>query len=266
MHRHCQDRSVIVASASSSTSWPLPGITDATQSSAPPVAVPGARAAASTPGSATCTRSAASAYSSSSASGPAARRDDRGGGCRAPRPPVPGRRRPPGRPQRHVHERDQPQPARLRHQHLRGRRGDQPVEQHHGAVGNPPDDAGERGVGGLVGPRPGAGHGVHAHRPADRCQAAADPAVVGVAAARPGRVVDAVGDDDVHRRSQRPLVARPRHVRLVQRHDEPGQRPRAVAEGAGVHARRRADRRPRGRAPPSRCSMPAKAGSSSRLR
>ena len=34
-HRQCQDSPVIVASASSSTSWPLPGITAATQSSAP---------------------------------------------------------------------------------------------------------------------------------------------------------------------------------------------------------------------------------------
>ena len=55
-----------VASASTSTSWPLPGITAATQSSAPAVAVPGARPAASTPGSATCTRSSGRPYSSSS--------------------------------------------------------------------------------------------------------------------------------------------------------------------------------------------------------
>ena len=65
-HAQRQDRSVAVARASSSTSWPLPGVTAATQSSASPAAVPGARRAVSTPGSATCTRSAGSAYSSPS--------------------------------------------------------------------------------------------------------------------------------------------------------------------------------------------------------
>ena len=65
-HRHCQDRSINVTSASSSTSWPLPGITAATQSSVPASAFPGARSAASTPGSATCRRSPGSSYSSSS--------------------------------------------------------------------------------------------------------------------------------------------------------------------------------------------------------
>ena len=62
------------------------------------------------------------------------------------------------------------------------------------------DDAGEGGERRRVGSRPGAGHGVLVHRPAERGEPAADLAVVGVAAARPGRVVDAVGHDDVHRR------------------------------------------------------------------
>ena len=53
----CQRRPASIASASSSTSWPLPGITAATESSAPAVAVPGASSAASAPGSATWTRS-----------------------------------------------------------------------------------------------------------------------------------------------------------------------------------------------------------------
>ena len=56
----------IVASASSSTSCPLPAVTAATHSSAPPAALPVARSAASTAGSATCTRSAGNGYSSSS--------------------------------------------------------------------------------------------------------------------------------------------------------------------------------------------------------
>ncbi len=65
-HRQSQERFVIVASASSSTSWPLPGITAATQSSAPAVFVPEERGAASTPGSATCRRSPDNEYRSSS--------------------------------------------------------------------------------------------------------------------------------------------------------------------------------------------------------
>ncbi len=65
--------------------------------------------------------------------------------------------------QRHVHEHDQPQPARLRHEHLRGRRGDQPVEQHDGAVGDPLDDAREGSARHPVGSRPGAGYGVLVH-------------------------------------------------------------------------------------------------------
>ena len=65
-HTQCQDRSVVAASASSSTSWPLSNVTAATQSSDPPAVVPVARSAASTAGSATCTRSAGNAYISSS--------------------------------------------------------------------------------------------------------------------------------------------------------------------------------------------------------
>ena len=102
--------------------------------------------------------------------------------------------------ERHVHEHDQSQPARLRDQHLGGGRGDQPVEQHDGVVRDLLDDAGESRVGRRIGSRPAAGHGVLAHRPADRTERVADPPVVGVASARPGRIVDAVGDDDVHRR------------------------------------------------------------------
>jgi hypothetical protein len=99
--------------------------------------------------------------------------------------------------ERHVHEHDPPQPARLWHEHLGRGGGDQPVEQRQGTVGDLPDGAGEGGVPGSVGPRPGAGHGVLVHRPAEGGEPGADPAVVGVAAARPRRVVEARGNDDV---------------------------------------------------------------------
>ena len=196
-HTQCQGRSVVAASASSSTSCPLPEVTAATHSSAPPPPVPGASSAASTAGSATCTRSAGNRYSSSSRLRAHALVVTTRGGTREdralPRPgllgPVIGR----AIAQRHVHEHDQPQPARLRHQRLGGRRGDQSVEQHDGVVGDPPDDVGEGGARRRVGSRPAARHGVLVHRPADRGEPPADAAVIGVAAARPGRVVDALG-------------------------------------------------------------------------
>ena len=55
-----------------------------------------------------------------------------------------------------------------------------------------PPRAGASGLG------PPAGHGVLVDRPAKRGKPAAGPAVVHVAAARPPRVVDPVGDHDVH--------------------------------------------------------------------
>ena len=99
--------------------------------------------------------------------------------------------------ERHVHEHDLPQPARLRHERLGGGGRDQPVEQDDGAIRNPSDNAREGGVPRLAGPRPGAGHGVLVHRPAERREPSTDPAVVLVATARPRRVVDALRDDDV---------------------------------------------------------------------
>ena len=147
----------IVASASSSTSWPLPG-SPPRRRAAPRRSrcrararrrrrrarrrAPGRPAARTAPAAGagvhalvvTTAAAAASTAPSRAAASPSV---------------VPA--------QRHVHEHDQPQPARLRHQHLRGRRGDQPVEQHHGAVGDPPDDVGERGVRRRVGPRPAPG-------------------------------------------------------------------------------------------------------------
>ncbi len=99
--------------------------------------------------------------------------------------------------QRHVHEHDLPQAARVRHERLGGGGRDQSVEQHDGAVGDPRDGARQGGVARRAGPRPGAGDRMLVHRPAQRGELTADPAVVGVAAARARRVVDAFGDDDV---------------------------------------------------------------------
>ena len=188
----------VVASASSSTSWPLPGVTAATQSSAPPPAVPGASSAASTPRLGDVHALARQRVQlEQAAAGPGARRDDGRGGrehralaLRRVVVALPA-------PERHVHEHDQPQPARLRHEHL-GRGARRPARRaarrrrRGSARGRAPRAAPTR-----VGPRPRAGHRARAP-PAERGEPAADAAVVGVAAARPGRVVDALGDDDVH--------------------------------------------------------------------
>jgi len=99
--------------------------------------------------------------------------------------------------ERHVNEHDLPQPARLRHERFRGGGRDQAVEKDNGAIGNPPDGAREGRVPGLAAPRPGTGHRVLVHRPAELGEPQADSAVVCVATARPGWVVDALRDDDV---------------------------------------------------------------------
>ena len=137
-HVQRQGRSPTVASPSSSTSCPLPGVTAATHSSASPAGVPAARPAASTPGSATC---AGTPYSSSSrrrlhslvtttaaaAASTSRSRAFPSGMCRST---------------------TCLQPVRLRHERLWCRRGDQPVDQHHGAVRDPRERACEGG--GLV--------------------------------------------------------------------------------------------------------------------
>ena len=185
--------SVTVASPSSSTSCPLSGVNAATHSSESPATLPGARRAASTPGSDTCTRSAGSAYSSPSrrrvhalvvTTAAAASRTSRSRARTAPASPSGGRW-----PSGMCTSTTCLQPARLRHERLGGGGGDQPIEQHHGAIRNPPNGAREGG---------GVAHGVLPHGPAQRGEPVADAAVVGVAAARPRRVVDALRDDDVH--------------------------------------------------------------------
>jgi hypothetical protein len=89
--------------------------------------------------------------------------------------------------ERHVHEHDLPQPARLRHQFARRGR-DQPVDQDDGPIGDRLHRARQRG-------RPG--HRVFVHIPAERGKPIADPPVVCVPAARPSRIVDALRDDEV---------------------------------------------------------------------
>jgi hypothetical protein len=99
--------------------------------------------------------------------------------------------------QRHVHEHDLAHPARLRHERLGGGGRDQPVEQHERAVRDLLDGAGQIGLPHGAGPRPGAGDRMLAHRPAERGEPSADPAVVRVAAARPCRIVDVLRHDGV---------------------------------------------------------------------
>jgi hypothetical protein len=97
-----------------------------------------------------------------------------------------------------VDEDDQPQPPGRGHQHLRHGGGDEGVDQQQGAVRHARHHAGQGRCGDGVGPGPGTGDGVLADLPADRGEPGAEPPVVDVAAARPGRVVNAVGDHDVH--------------------------------------------------------------------
>ena len=126
------------------------------------------------------------------------------------------------------------QPARRRAPAPRGGRREQAVEQHDGAVRDPREHAGQGLRRRGVRPGPRAGHRVFAHQPAHRRELTADPAVVGVAAARRRRIVDPVRHHDVAPGSQRPLVAGPGDVRLVQRDLDPGQPARGRAELAGV--------------------------------
>ena len=68
--------------------------------------------------------------------------------------------------QRHVQQDDQPQALRLGDGDLGCGRGDQPVEQHECAVGDPGQDVGQGDPVGHRRPRPVAGDGVLAHVPA----------------------------------------------------------------------------------------------------
>ena len=100
--------------------------------------------------------------------------------------------------QRHVQEDHQSEAPRFRHQYPGRRRGDQPVEQNHGPVGETPDDIVQGGERPGVGARPVPGHGVLAYHPSEVAQPAADEAVVGVPATGLRWIVDALGHHDIH--------------------------------------------------------------------
>ena len=103
----------------------------------------------------------------------------------------------------HVDQHDQAQPASLGHEHLGSARGEESVEQRHRTIGDLPHHTSQGSEGRRVRARPAPDHGVLAHRPAERAEAPADLAVVGVASARPARVIDAVGYDEMHCRHSR---------------------------------------------------------------
>ena len=200
-HAQRQDRSVAVASASSSTSCPLSGVTAATQSSASPAAVPGARPAASTPGSATCTRSAGSAYSSASrrrvhalvvTTAAAAARTSRSRARTAPASSS-GGRWPSG----------MCTSTTCRSRPACGTSASgaadaiSPSSSTTAPSGIRPTARASAACPAAPGRGQAPGDAMLVHRPAERGEPAADLAVVRVAAARPRRVVDALGDDDV---------------------------------------------------------------------
>ena len=242
----------------------LAGRTAATQSSAPP-ARPRRQAARSTPGRATRTgrgqrvelkqpvRRAHRLVVTTASAAPRTAHSLRAGAPR--RPPWP---------RRGAGARARPASVgRLGNQHLGRRRGDQAVDQHDRAVGEPGDDPGESPLAAAPGqgqepgrraPPPTSRRRPARRRPGGRrrCPRWAGPGRRG----RPGP-----------RRapcSQRALVARPGDVRLVQRHGEtvePGGSPSAPA------CTRSASRSAITRASTSVVVfLPARAGSSSRLR
>ena len=131
-------------------------------------------------------------------SGPGAGRDDGRGGREHRSLPLADAfiRRP--LTQGHVHEHDQPQAAGLRDEHLGGRRSDQPVDEDEAAITDPGEGIGERGVGRCIGPGPRSPDLVLVDRPAGGDQAPGHLSVVGVAPARPRRVIDPCRNDDVH--------------------------------------------------------------------
>ena len=100
--------------------------------------------------------------------------------------------------ERHVQQHHHAQPRGRGDQHVGGRRGDQPVDQDDRAGGQSGEDPGQRRTRRRVRRRPRPGDRVLVHRPPGAGQPVADAPVVGVAPARPVRVVDAVRHDGVH--------------------------------------------------------------------
>ena len=123
-----------------------------------------------------------------------------------------------------MHQDDKPQPGGLRHQDGSGGGRDQPVEQDEPAVRYGCDRPCQPGQGGGIGLGPRAGHDELRHVPARGDEFVADPPVIPVAAARPGLVVDAVGDHDVDGRHETATEIRPlaradcEDARCVSRH------------------------------------------------
>lgn len=100
--------------------------------------------------------------------------------------------------EREVDEDGQAQPVGLRNDDLGDRAGDDPVQQYGGAVRQLAQHSRQFGTGGGTGPGPLAVDGVLVDLPAEAGQVQADPPVVGVAAARRGRVVDTARHHEVH--------------------------------------------------------------------
>lgn len=100
--------------------------------------------------------------------------------------------------EREVDEDGDAEPLRLRDDDLRDPAGDQAVDEDDGAVGQVAQGAGQFGAGGRSRAGPAAGHRVPLDLPAEAGQVQADPPVVGVAAARCGRVVHAARHHEVH--------------------------------------------------------------------
>ncbi len=89
-------------------------------------------------------------------------------------------------------------PAGVRQQLRGGRRGDKPVDQDGGTVGKSGNDAGQAGQGGRVSDRPRRGDSRDPYVPSGLGQAGADAPVVDVSAGWLARVVEPLGDYDMH--------------------------------------------------------------------
>jgi hypothetical protein len=99
---------------------------------------------------------------------------------------------------RHVQKYDEAEPTGFGLQDLRHHRRDQAVDEYQCSGRHLGQRRSHARPGLPVGPGTSAGRSVLVDRPAKRGKPATGPAVVHVAAARPPRVVDSVGDHDVH--------------------------------------------------------------------
>ena len=98
---------------------------------------------------------------------------------------------------RQVDQQHDPQPRTRRHQHLREPGREQPVDEHDRPVRDPVEGPLQAAPPDIRRPRPPAVDLADLDLPAEVPQGGADPSVVGVAAARPPRVVDAPRHQDV---------------------------------------------------------------------